>query len=116
MPGQEIEIKAGIGAFSKAAAPTITIGGSNVAIGEEGYASYKTQAGGVGPHSIPVRISFFNQITGKDEVREVNVEYMVGSANASIALDKMNVLYIGVDNPVTIAASGGGDDKVNAIN
>ena len=38
---------------------------------------------------------------------------MVGSANASIALDKMNVLYIGVNNPVTIAASGGGDDKVN---
>ena len=32
-------------------------------------------------------------------------------ANASIALDKMNVLYIGVDNQVTIAASGGGDDK-----
>jgi hypothetical protein len=26
----------------------------------------------------------------------------------------MNVLYIGVDNPVTIAASGGGDDKVQA--
>ena len=35
-------------------------------------------------------------------------------ANASIALDKMNVLYIGVDNPITIAASGGGDDKVQA--
>ena len=30
------------------------------------------------------------------------------------SLDKMNVLYIGVDNPVTIAASGGGDDKVKA--
>ncbi len=28
MPGQEIEIKAGVGAFSKAAQPTITIGGS----------------------------------------------------------------------------------------
>jgi gliding motility-associated protein GldM len=40
------------------------------------------------------------------------VEYTVGQANASIALDKMNVLYVGVDNPVTIAASGGGDDKV----
>jgi hypothetical protein len=24
----------------------------------------------------------------------------------------MNVLYIGVDNPITVAASGGGDDKV----
>ncbi len=74
----------------------------------------KHAAGGVGSHTVPVKISFFNQTTGKQEVREVNVEYTVGSANASIALDKMNVLYIGVDNPVTIAASGGGDDKVNA--
>ncbi len=114
MPGQELEIKAGVGAFSKAAEPKISIGGSSVPIGEEGYALYKGQAGGVGSHTVPVRISFFNQTTGKDDVREVNVEYTVGSANASIALDKMNVLYMGVDNPVTIAASGGGDDKINA--
>jgi len=115
MPGQEIEIKAGVGAFSKAAAPIINIAGSNVALAEgEGYALYKAQAGGVGPHSIPVKISFFNQVTGKPDVREVKVDYTVGSANASIALDKMNVLYIGVPNPVTIAASGGGDDKVTA--
>jgi len=114
MPGQELEIKAGVGAFSKAAQPSISIGGSSVPIGDEGYALYKGQAGGVGNHTVPVRISFFNQTTGKDDVREVNVEYTVGSANASIALDKMNVLYIGVDNPVTIAASGGGDDKVVA--
>jgi gliding motility-associated protein GldM len=114
MPGQELEIKAGVGAFSKAAQPTISIGGSNVSIGEEGYALYKASAGGIGSHSIPVKISFFNQTTNKQDERVVNVEYTVGSANASIALDKMNVLYIGVDNPVTIAASGGGDDKVKA--
>ncbi len=112
MPGQELEVKAGIGAFSKSSKPVITIGGTTVPIGEEGFALYKTDAGGVGAHSIPVRISFFNQTTGKDEVKEVKVEYTVGSANASIALDKMNVLYIGVDNPVTIAASGGGDDRI----
>ncbi|MGB3007864.1 MAG: GldM family protein, partial [Chitinophagaceae bacterium] len=115
MPGQELEIKAGIGAFSKSSVPVISIGGSTIPIGAEGYALYKAQAGGVGSHSVPVRISFFNQTTGKNEVQEVTVEYTVGSANASIALDKMNVLYIGVDNPVTIAASGGGDDKVNAV-
>ena len=114
MPGQQLEVKAGIGAFSRGAKPVITIGGSTVPIGEEGFALYKTDAGGVGAHTIPVRISFFNQTTGKDEVKEVKVEYTVGSANASIALDKMNVLYIGVPNPVTIAASGGGDDKVVA--
>lgn len=114
MPGQELEIKAGVGAFSKAAKPKIFIGGTGVEIGEEGFALYKTTAGGVGNRSIPVKIVYFNQTTGKEEVKEVNVEYTVGSANASIALDKMNVLYIGVDNPVTIAASGGGDDKVTA--
>ncbi len=114
MPGQQLEVKAGIGAFSKSSKPTITIGGTTVPIGEEGFALYKTDAGGVGAHSIPVRISFFNQTTGKDEIKEVKLEYTVGSANASIALDKMNVLYVGVDNPVTIAASGGGDDKVVA--
>lgn len=114
MPGQQIEIKAGVGAFSKAAQPNISINGSGVAIGDEGYALYKGEAGGVGQHSIPVRISFFNQTTGKEDIREVKVDYIVGSANASIALDKMNVLYIGVPNPVTIAASGGGDDKVVA--
>jgi gliding motility-associated protein GldM len=114
MPGQELEIKAGVGAFSKNSKPLISIGGTNVPLGEEGFALYKTQAGGIGTRSIPVKITYFNQTTGKQEVKEVNVEYTVGSANASIALDKMNVLYIGVDNPVTIAASGGGDDKVRA--
>ncbi len=112
MPGQQLEVKAGIGAFSKSSVPIISVGGTTVPIGEEGFALYKADAGGVGPHSIPVRISFFNQTTGKEEVKEVKVDYIVGSANASIALDKMNVLYVGVDNPVTIAASGGGDDKV----
>ena len=50
----------------------------------------------------------------KQQIIEKIVEYTVGMANASIALDEMNVLYIGYDNNVTIAASGGGDDKVQA--
>ena len=116
MPGQEIEITAGVGAFSKAALPIISIGGQTVAIGEDGAAHTKMAAGGLGNRSIPVRISYKDQ-DGKDQVIEKNVEYTVGQANASIALDKMNVLYVGVNNPVSIAASGGGDDKVQvAIN
>ena len=113
MPGQELEIKAGIGAYSKTAAPQISIGGTSVPIGTEGYASYKTNVNGVGSHTIPVRISYFNQVTGKQEVAEVPVEYTVGSpSGASVALDEMNVLYVGWDNKVRIAASGAGDDKV----
>ena len=64
----------------------------------------------IGKHSIPVHIVYKDQ-DGKDQVIDKTIEYTVGQANASIALDKMNVLYIGVENPITIAASGGGDDK-----
>ncbi len=113
MPGQEIEITAGLGAFSKTKLPSVTINGSGVALNEKGQAIYKAQAGGVGQHTINVTVAFTDQ-DGNPQTRTIPVEYTVGSANASIALDKMNVLYIGVDNPVTIAASGGGDDKVQA--
>jgi gliding motility-associated protein GldM len=113
MPGQELEITAGLGAFSKKNIPTITIGGANTTPDENGVTTFKVPGGGVGPHKIPVVVSFKDQ-DGNPQVKTYDVEYNVGQANASIALNKMNVLYIGVDNPVTIAASGGGDDKISA--
>ena len=113
MPGQEIEITAGLGAFSKTKLPSVSIGGAGVPLNEKGIAVYKTSAGGLGSHTINVTVSFTDQ-DGQPQTRQIPIEYVVGQSNASIALDKMNVLYIGVDNPVTIAASGGGDDKVQA--
>jgi gliding motility-associated protein GldM len=112
MPGQQLEITAGVGAFSKKAQPTIIVGGSNVPIGDDGAAHTTVAGGGIGQHSIPVSITFTNQETGKLQTINKTIDYTVGQANASIALDKMNVLYIGVDNPISISASGGGDDKV----
>ncbi len=41
-------------------------------------------------------------------------EYQVGEASAVIAATKMNVLYIGVDNPVSYTVSGVPSDKVSA--
>jgi gliding motility-associated protein GldM len=113
MPGQEIEITAGLGAFSKTKLPDVFVGGAKVQLNEKGIAVYKTAAGGMGAHTINVTVAFTDQ-DGNAQKREIPVEYIVGQSNASIGLDKMNVLYIGVDNPVTIAASGGGDDKVQA--
>jgi gliding motility-associated protein GldM len=111
MPGQEIEIMAGVGAFSKAATPSITINGAGAALGDDGAAHAKFASGGIGNHSIPVTIRYKDQ-DGKDQVITKTIEYTVGQANASIALDKMNVLYVGVANPISVAASGGGDDRI----
>lgn len=38
--------------------------------------------------------------------------FSYGQMNVSVAPIKMNVLYIGVDNPVSIAVSGAADDKI----
>jgi gliding motility-associated protein GldM len=110
MPGEKFTVNAGVGAYSKASQPTISIGGASVGIGDEGFASREITAGGPGTYSVPIRISYFNQTTGKNEVKDANIPYTVGSpGGASVGLDKMNVLYIGVDNPVTIASSTGWD-------
>ncbi len=113
MPGQELEIKAGIGAFSTEAKPTITIGGAAQPINEEGMAVYKTNASGNGERSVPIVINYVDQ-DGNPQTVTQTIKYTVGSANASIALDDMNVLYIGIENKLTIAASGAGDDKIQA--
>ncbi|HVZ57455.1 MAG TPA: gliding motility protein GldM [Chitinophagaceae bacterium] len=105
LPNQSIDVTAGVGAFSKAAKPTITIGGVTVPIGEDGAAHQKVTGGSVGEHEVPVVIQYVDQ-EGKQQTIRESVKYTVGQSNAAVQLDKMNVLFIGVDNPVTVSGSG----------
>lgn len=108
MPGQEIEVTAGIGAYSSAAAPQISINGSGVSV-VDGQGKYKFPASGAGPHTVPVTIRYKDQ-DGNEKTETKNVEYTVGTpGGAAVMLDKMNVFYIGVDNPVTIGSPTGWD-------
>jgi len=43
-----------------------------------------------------------------------NFDYKVASPSTTISATKMNVFYIGVDNPVDISAAGVGKDQLNA--
>ena len=111
MPGQELEITAGIGAYSSAAAPKISIGGASAPV-IDGKATYKTTASGSGPKSVSVTVSYLDQ-DGKEQTKTEEVKYTVGTpGGAAVMLDKMNVFYIGVDNPITIS-SGSGWDKTH---
>ena len=108
MPGEEITITAGIGAYSSAAAPQISIGGSSVQV-VDGQGISKFQASGAGLRKVPVTIRYKDQ-DGNDKVETKEVEYTVGTpGGAAVMLDKMNVFYIGVDNPVTIGSPTGWD-------
>ena len=110
MPGQEIQITAGVGAYSKAAQPQITINGTGASLDADGRAIYKFNASGAGNHTVPVNVTY-TKPDGTKESKSFNVEYTVGTpGGAAVMLDKMNVFYIGVDNPVTVS-SGTGWDK-----
>lgn len=108
MPGDEIQITAGIGAYSSAAAPQISIGGASVPV-VDGQGIYKATASGGGLRKVPVTIRYKDQDGNNKEETKV-VEYTVGTPGVSaVMLDKMNVFYIGVDNPVTIGSPTGWD-------
>ncbi len=113
MPGEEIEITAGVGAFSAAAKPKIYVGGQLQNLTPEGTASFKTTASGAGDHTVDVKIEFIKP-DGTPAVVNKPVKYTVGTpSGASVFLEKMNVLYIGVENPMTISAGSAGREKMN---
>jgi gliding motility-associated protein GldM len=109
MPGEKVTIKAGVGAFSTAAQPQITIGGVSVPVDADGVAIKEFSADGGGAKSVPVSVTF-TKPDGTKETKTYNMEYTVGTpGGAAVMLDKMNVFYIGVDNPVTIGSPTGWD-------
>lgn len=112
-PGQELEIKAGIGAFSKNALPQITIGGRSVPMNEDGVAVFKTNVGNSGG-SVPVIIRYKDQ-DGKEQLSESKIEYTVGTpTGAFVSAEKVKVLYIGLDNELAVTGGNVGDEKVTA--
>ena len=111
MPGQWLEINVFSTCNTNSGINKVLIGGMSVSLRKNGVATFGTPGNSIGLHKIPIEVSFTNS-EGELKYKTDTVEYTVGQAHSSIALDKMNVLYIGVDNPISVAASGGGDDKI----
>ena len=98
MPGDEIEIVAGVGAFSDAAKPRITIGGQSLPITADGTAIWKTTASGSGNKEVDVVIEF-NKPDGTPERVTKKVKYEVAMPDGvAVSPKKMNVVYRGGEN------------------
>lgn len=110
-PGQTFEIAVFAKCSSDERVKKVLIGGTDLPMTSRGVATFSFQVGAVGLHSIPVEVTYLNK-RGAWRKENQLINYTVGQASASVALDKMNVLYIGVNNPVSVAASGAGDDKL----
>jgi hypothetical protein len=113
MSGEELVITAGVGAFSSAAKPTISIDGVVVPVAADGSAVYRSVAGSTpGVQRKRVRISFLKP-NGETAVVEKEVQFSVGSPSGLVvSTDKTRVFYQGLDNPLSITGGGGGE-KIN---
>jgi gliding motility-associated protein GldM len=109
MPGEKVKITAGVGAYSTAAQPVISIGGAGVPVNAEGFAEKEFTAEGGGERSVPVLVNY-TKPDGTKASLPYTIKYTVGTpGGAAVMLDKMNVFYIGVDNPITIGSPTGWD-------
>jgi gliding motility-associated protein GldM len=106
LEGQKIEASILLAAFNKAQKPVISgmSGGGSTKPAENGIIPWETVAKGTGLQTVRGQIKL--ETESGPIVRDWKFEYMVGSTGASMQLDKMNVFYIGVANPVTYAAAG----------
>jgi gliding motility-associated protein GldM len=115
MPGEKLSIYAGVGAFSSAAQPTVTIGGKTIAVDADGKATSDITVGGGGKQKVNINVSYKDQDGNVKNIQK-EIEYTVGTpSGVAVSADKMNVLYImgNTPNPITISA-GSGSEKIIA--
>ena len=83
----------------------IYVNGSSLPV-KDGKAVYKASASSTGTKKYKVKISVTNPLTKRTESFDGEFEYEVGERSVTVSADKMNVFYIGVDNPVSVVAAG----------
>lgn len=113
--GEKYESNITIGASSKSVYEnmSIRVNGSPLKV-ENGIAKYTASPSSPGVNKYKVDISLKNPTTGETETYSESFEYEVGLRSISVAADKMNVFYIGVDNPVSVAAAGVSSNTLDA--
>ena len=110
--GQTYEADVFISASSKSQAPNIVVGGRSLPV-ENGKGKYKVT---------PTQEGFIKwggviNIKGPDgsiKPYKFESEYQSAKPTAVISADKMNVLYIGVDNPISVSVPGLPKEKLRA--
>jgi gliding motility-associated protein GldM len=116
--GEAVKGKIVLGRYDKSTVPTkVVVNGSNLNLAtslQDGQVNFSFGAGNVGEHDINGNFTFMED--GKPVAIPIIGNYVVVPKpnSATISADKMNVVYRGVINPMTISFAGVSDDKVSA--
>jgi hypothetical protein len=84
----------------------IYVNGSKLQVGEGGKAEYSASTSSLGTKTLNLNVEVKNPLTGEVSEGEGTYSYEVGERSVTVSADKMNVFYIGVDNPISVSAAG----------
>ncbi|MFZ1703891.1 MAG: GldM family protein [Saprospiraceae bacterium] len=107
--GEKFETEVFLSASASKASNTgisISVNGANLAVNDAGAAQYSASANEVGIKKYVAVARVFNPVTKETKEFRQDFEYEVGERSVTISATKMNVFYIGVDNPVEVSAAG----------
>jgi gliding motility-associated protein GldM len=112
LQGQEYKAQVFLTAYDSKANPTITVGGSNIpVVNGQGTFTGDTHSEGLKSWSASIKVKqadgTFKTYTTPEQ------KYQVAKPSAVVSPDKMNVLYIGVENPLSVSAPGVPLDKIH---
>lgn len=113
--GENFKGKIVLGRYDASLQPSeVVVNGKAITTLKDGGAVLDFPAGAVGEREVKGKFVFIEN--GKPVEIEINSSYAVipKPNNAVISADKMNVVYMGVDNPMTISIPGISDNNVTA--
>ncbi|MCQ2251361.1 MAG: hypothetical protein MJZ66_09660 [Bacteroidales bacterium] len=109
--GEPFKAEIFIAAYDSTQNPEILVGGSPIPV-KNGVGTYTGNTQSPGPHSFSGVVKLKNKNTGEVKDYPFKGDYEVGVSSLSVSPTKMNVLYIGVANPIEITSSGVDPNKL----
>ncbi|MBL7728377.1 MAG: hypothetical protein JNM68_11860 [Dinghuibacter sp.] len=114
MPGGTITIKGSVGAYNKHSGTEVLVNGTPVPVGPNGVAELNLPVGATGTHTADITVKYTTQ-DGEPRTESKKITWNVGAPGAAAVMaDKLNLMYTGVPNPITVSA-GVGEDKIEAV-
>ncbi|TWR23747.1 gliding motility protein GldM [Mucilaginibacter achroorhodeus] len=110
LAGQPYKAEIYLTAYDSKSNPSITVGGAKIPT-TDGVGTYTTGTSGEGLRTWTGQI-LVKQVDGSTKPYNVSGQYMVAKPSAVVSPDKMNVLYIGVPNPLSVSAPGVAKDQL----
>jgi gliding motility-associated protein GldM len=107
--GEPFRAEISVGTYSTQINPddiNISVNGNRLSVGEDGRAQYTASTGTTGQKTLNMQVSVRNPLTGEVTEGDGTFTYEVGRRSVTVSADKMNVMYIGVPNPISVVAAG----------